>query len=145
MNFIELLNRIDKENENFKFKLKGWKKGHYVTREGGRFVTEKGKPFNFPKITYFNDLYRLTWEEYMEPILTDWEKEQLRKGQAPFGSTWDSISKIATDPDADFDLFYLYKSDEIVGRFNIPKSNHFLQMKENKKYTWKELNLFDKD
>lgn len=144
MNTIELFNRIANGDE-FKFRRPEWKKHHYITRDMDRFVTERGKQFTFPKISCFNDLYSITWEEYIEPILSDWEKEQLRKGQAPFGATWESIARLATDPDADFELFCLYSRDKEVGRFNIPKSDHFSQMKENKKYSWKELYLFDKD
>lgn len=80
-------------------------------------------------------------EEYKEPILDEVEREYLKAVIRPFRDKIDTISKFRTWDDSS-QYTYIEMKDTHIGTLPVfPKGTMYKGMKENKKYSLKELGL----
>ena len=136
-------------NEGKKIRSNIWEKGDYVTLKDNKVVTIDEQPSGL----YIDDFSADFWEEYKEPVLYEEEKKYLSAVIKPFKDRVCYIQKVeTTNSDNQFIFIRLKRYDceenerestkyEDIDLPYFKANTMYKNMKENKKYSLKELGL----
>ncbi len=122
-----------------KMRMPSWDKGYYV------FINEDGCLMqNNKKMPIGLCINCANWEEYKEEILDKEEKEYLEAVLRPFKDRVDRIVKYFNSR-VNRQFIYIFFTDDVGIKLPYFKANTMYKgMEVDKKYTLKELGLFDR-
>ena len=140
MTIVEAVKALD---EGKKIRRNDWEKGDYITLIDNQVVSQSG----WSSGLCIEDFSADWWEEYEEPVLDEKEKEYLSAVIKPFRDRVCYIQKVeTTNSDNQFIFIRVKRYDEEDSNEDIDlpyfKANTmYKNMKEDKKYSLKELGL----